>query len=216
MRRGIKHASPIESMLRRDVQWYFNPPHASHRGGAWEKMIRSVRNILRALLGTEIVNDVTLLTIMTEVEKILNDRPLTKLSEDPKDLEALTPNHLLLSHRNHCLAPGDFSTASADKYTRCWRQAQYLSNIFWRRWVDEYLLSLQERQKWFRPHRNLAVGDVVLITDQHSPRGQWPMAIVEEVIADRDGDVRQATLRTARCTLTRDIRKLCLLETASV
>ena len=162
------------------------------------------------------MNDETLLTIMTEVEKILNDRPLTKLSEDPKDLEALTPNHLLLSHRNHCLAPGDFSTASADKYTRCWRQAQYLSNIFWRRWVDEYLLSLQERQKWFRPHRNLAVGDLVLITDQHSPRGQWPMAIVEEVIADRDGDVRQATLRTARCTLTRDIRKLCLLETASV
>ena len=75
------------------------------------------------------MNDETLLTIMTEVEKILNDRPLTKLSEDPKDLEALTPNHLLLSHRNHCLAPGDFSTASADKYTRSWRQAQYLRAI---------------------------------------------------------------------------------------
>ena len=205
-----------ESMRRRDVQWYFNPPHASHRGGVWERMIRSVRKILRALLGTQIVNDETLLTSMTEVEKILNDHPLTKLSEDPKDLEALTPNHLLLSHRNHCLAPGDFSTASADKYTRSWRQAQYLSNIFWRRWVDEYLLSLQERQKWFRPHRNLAVGDLVLITDQHSPRGQWPMAIVEELIADRDGDIRQATVRTARCTLTRDIRKLCLLEAASV
>ena len=205
-----------ESMRRRDVQWHFNPPYASHRGGAWERMIRSVRRILRALLGTQIVNDETLLTIMTEVEKILNDRPLTKLSEDPKDLEPLTPNHLLLSHRNHCLAPGDFSTASADKYTRCWRQAQYLSNIFWRRWVDEYLLSLQERQKWFRPHRNLAVGDLVLITDQHSPRGQWPMGIVEEVMADRDGDVHQATVRTARCILTRDIRKLCLLEAASV
>ena len=129
-------------MRRGDVQWYFNHPYASHQGEAWERMIRSVRRILRALLGTQIVNDETLLTIMTEVEKILNDRPLTKLSEDPMDLEPLTPSHLLLSHRNHCLAPGDLSTASADKYTRCWRQAQYLSNIFWRRWVDEYLLSL--------------------------------------------------------------------------
>ena len=179
-------------------------------------MIRFVRKILRALLGPQIVNDETLLTIMTEVEKIRNDHPLTKLSEDPKYLEALTPDYLLLSHRNHCLAPRNFSTASADKDTRCWRQAQYLSNIFWRRWVDEYLLSVQERQKWFRPHRNLAVGDLVLITDHYSPRGQWPMAIVEEVIADCDGDVRQATVRTARCTLTRDIQKLCLLEAASV
>ena len=160
-------------------------------------MIRSVRRILRAPLGTQIVNDETLLTIMADVEKILHDRPLTKLNEDLKDLEPLTLNHLLLSHRNHCLAPGDFSTVSADKCTRCWRQAQRLSNIFWRRWADEDLLSLQERQKWFRPHRNLAVGDLVLIADQHSPRGQWPMDIVEEVMADRNGDVRQATVRTA-------------------
>ena len=179
-------------------------------------MIRSVCKIVRALLGTQIVNDETLLTIIIEVETILNDRPLTKLSEDPMDQEALTPNHLLLSYRNHCLAPGDFCTASADKYTRGWRQAQYLSNIFWRRCVDQYLLSLQERQKWFRPHRNLAVGDLVLITDQHSPRGQGLMPIVEEVIADHDRDTSQATVRTARCTLTRDIQKLCLLEAASV
>jgi len=137
--------SPItESMGRRDVQWYFNRPYASHQGGVWERMIQFVHRILRTLLGTQIVNE-TLLTIMTEVEKILHGRPLTKLSEDPKDLKPLTPNHLLLSHRNHWLAPGDFSNASADKYTRCWRQAQYLTNIFWRRWVDGYLLSLQER-----------------------------------------------------------------------
>ena len=50
------------------------------------------------------------------------------------------------------------------------------------------------------------MGDLVLIVDQHSPRGQWPMGIVEEVIADRNGDVRQAKVRTARCIVTRDIR----------
>ena len=72
-----------ESMRRRDVQWYFNPPYASHQGGAWERMILSIR-ILRALLGTQIVNNKTLLTITTEVEKILNNHPLMKLSEDPR------------------------------------------------------------------------------------------------------------------------------------
>ena len=68
----------------------------------------------------------------------------------------------------------------------------------------------------FRPHRNLTVGDLVLITDQHSPRGQWPMGIMEEVMVDRNRHVHQATVKTARCILTRDIRKLCLLEVASV
>ena len=105
-----------ESLRKRSIQWYFNPPQASHQGGVWERMIRSVRKILRALLGNQIVNDETLLTVMAEVEKILNDRPLTRLSEDPNDLEPLTPNHLLLSHRNACVAPGNFSTASTDKY----------------------------------------------------------------------------------------------------
>lgn len=204
-----------ESLRKRSIQWYFNPPQASHQGGVWERMIRSVRKILRALLGNQIVNDETLLTVMAEVEKILNDRPLTRLSEDPNDLEPLTPNHLLLSHRNACVAPGNFSTASTDKYKKCWRQAQYLSNIFWRRWVDEYLLSLQERQKWIRPRRNVAVGDLVLIADEHSPRGQWPMGVVEEVTPDRYGAVRQATVRTARAILKRDIRKICLLLEAA-
>ena len=115
----------------------------------------------------------------------------------------------------HVLPPGNFSTASTDKYTKCWRQAQYLSNIFWRRWVDEYLLFLQERQKWIRPRRNVAVGDLVLIADEHSPRGQWPMGVVEEVTPDRYGAVRQATVRTARAILKRDIRKICLLLEAA-
>ena len=116
---------------------------------------------------------------------------------------------------NHCLAPWDFPTTSAYKYTRCWRQAQYLSNTFWWIWVDEFLPALQKKQKWFRPYRNLAVGDLVLIADQHCPRGQWQMATVEEVMADCNGHLHQATVRTARCTLTRDIRTLCLIEAAS-
>lgn len=35
-------------------------------------------------------------TFLCEVEPILNDRPITISSMDPNNLEALTPNHLLL------------------------------------------------------------------------------------------------------------------------
>jgi hypothetical protein len=83
---------------------------------------------------------------------------------DPRDLHALTPNHLLLTQSNQPLPPGVFS--KADIYSkRRWRQVQYLVDIFWKRWIREYIPSLQRRQKWLQPKRNVTVGDIVLLVD---------------------------------------------------
>ena len=47
--------------LQRDAKWIFNPPAASHmRGpgvGVWERMIRSIRRIIKATLKEQLVND---------------------------------------------------------------------------------------------------------------------------------------------------------------
>ena len=55
----------------------FNPPGAGHMGGAWEGMIRSVRQILEALLKEQVVYDEELHTVLTEATNILSSRPLT-------------------------------------------------------------------------------------------------------------------------------------------
>ncbi len=85
-----------QSLLQHNIKWIFNPPFGSHFGGVWEGCIRTIRKILSAVLNQQHVDDECLMTIMCEVESIMNSRPLTKVSDDPKDLEALTPNHLLL------------------------------------------------------------------------------------------------------------------------
>ena len=92
-------------LLRKNIQWYFNPPLASHQGGVWERLICSARRILHAMIGEQLVNEETLTTFLVEVEKILNSRPITRVSSDPNDLEALTPNHILLLRQNPCSAP---------------------------------------------------------------------------------------------------------------
>ena len=199
-----------DRMCERGVTWHFNAPHASHTGGVWERMIRSIRSILRHLLKDQPVNDETLLTFLAEVEKILNDRPLTKTSNSPQDLEALTPNMLLLNRPSNCYPPGELH--DADRYNKRWKQAQYLSNVFWKRWIKEYLPLLQERQKWLMPQRNLAVGDLILVVDDNASRGRWSKGIVEKVFPDRFGIVRQVIVRTATARLHRDVRKLVLLE----
>ena len=204
--------SSIHEFLRqKNITWKFNPPTASHMGGVWERMIRSVRKILRALLGEQLISDESLRTMMTEVQSILNSRPLTPVSSDPKDLEPITPNHLLLLRSNANFPPGIFS--KEDMYTRRrWRQVQYLSNVFWKRWLKEYLPTLQERKKWLKPRRCLSVGDLVLIVDENVHRGRWPLARVIEVFQGKDGFVRSAKVRTSLATFVRPVTKLCFLE----
>ena len=86
---------------------------------------------------------------MCEVEAIVNGRPITKISDDPKDCEALTPNHLLLLRSGPVLPPA--ALVKEDQYSNRWRQVQYLADVFWCRCLGEYLPSLQQRQKWNAP-----------------------------------------------------------------
>ena len=95
-----------------------------------------------------------------------------------------------------------------------WRQAQYLADIFWKRWIREYLHvpTLQVRKKWLKKRPKLAVGDYVLLVDENCPRGRWPKGVIQEVFPDRHRVDRHVTVKTATMSLRRDIRKLCLLE----
>ena len=203
-------------LLQKHITWTSNPPYGSHYGGIWERCIRSIRGILRVLLKEQVIDDEGLHTILCEVEALLNGRPITKVSDDPKDLHALTPNHLLLTQSNQPLPPGVFH--KADVYSkRRWRQVQYLVDIFWKRWIREYIPILQKRQKWLQPKRNVAVGDLVLLTDSSMPRNMWLMGKVVKIVPDKKGLVRRVQVRTKSSVLERPIDKLVLLlETDSV
>ena len=77
-------------LVQRNVRWTFNPPKASHHGGVWERCIRTVRKVLNALTKDQELDDERLTTLMCEVEANVNNRPITKVSDDPKDLQAFT------------------------------------------------------------------------------------------------------------------------------
>ncbi|KAG5453295.1 hypothetical protein CSKR_204045 [Clonorchis sinensis] len=154
-------------LLEHECDWVFSVPKASHRGGIWERLIRSIRRILRALLGDRLVDDETLQTTLTEIEKILNDRPLVKLTSDPNDYAALTPNHLLLLSAN----PAEAShRVDSRNLTKAWRHANHLADLFWNRWIKEYLPTLQTISKWLKQGRSLNEGDLVLLGDLDTQR----------------------------------------------
>lgn len=180
--------------------WVFNPPHASHMGGAWERMIGVSRRILDSMLQqispSRLTHEV-LSTLMAEVTGIVNSRPLVPISTDPDSPFLLTPA-MLLTQKGHTLLPppGDFKETNLHRQQ--WRRVQHLANTFWNRWRREYLSTLQSRSKWQEERRNLREGDVVLLKDAQSKRNEWPMALVTKTFPGSDKRVRTVELRVAR------------------
>lgn len=68
-------------------------------GGSWERLIRSAKDALRVVLKQRSPKEEILATLLTEVENIVNSRPLTHALVRHHDPEALTPNHFLWAHR---------------------------------------------------------------------------------------------------------------------
>lgn len=188
----------VKQMADRRCIFQFNPPYASHFGGVWERMIRTVRNVLSGLLQdhtTRLTSDV-LATLFCEVAAIVNNRPLCVESlEDSTALAPLTPNHLLTLKAESVLPPpGQFG--KNDLYAKKrWRRIQYLTEQFWSRWRKEYLSTLQPRTKWYLKKDSVQVGTVVLLVDDSAPRGIWKLARIEEVFPSGDGLVRSVRLR---------------------
>ena len=197
-----------DEMLVEGISWHFIPPQAPHMGGVWERMVRGVKSAFRALLTHRLLTDEELLTFMTEAEKIVNDRPLTTVSSDPKDVTPLTPSDLLLLRGNSCR-----SQIAGDNPLRTrWAVVQALGNSFYERFLSEYLPSLQERTKWTADQRQLKVNDVVLVVDPSLPRGQWPLGLVVEPLVSEDGRVRAARVKFRGQVLRRPAAQLVFLE----
>ena len=201
-----------DELSSRRIQWTFIPPAASHMGGVWERLVSSVKRALRTVLGRQCVSEDVLHTVLTEVEYMLNSRPLTYSSGDVRDPEPLTPNHFLLGMPQAAVSPGVFGDKEVMSRSK-WRQSQALAELMWKRWQKEYLPLLLPRKKWNTEVDNLAEGDVVLMAEDDSPRGFWPLARVTEVIPGEDGRVRSVRVQTAsKSVYHRPVSKICLIE----
>ena len=175
--------------------------------GIWERMVRGEKTALKAIIGSQTVIDTVLQTLLTEVERILKGRALTANLEDPNDLQPLTPAHFLWQRRTDCLPPGVFEKADA-YHMKKWRQVQLLADLFWKRWLREYLPTLHNRSKWHKAPTDLKPNALVLLVDDNIPRGRWNLGRILETYRDPDGLVRVAK----DAVYMRPIQKLCLLE----
>ncbi|XP_063390115.1 uncharacterized protein LOC134675735 [Cydia fagiglandana] len=210
--RSLHDNSVVEYATNHKIDWRFIPPASPFMGGAWERLVRTVKAALRSCLTNQPLKEEVLSTLLLEAESIVNSRPLTYVPSSPDAPEALTPFHFILGSSS--VVPWTTSLTDADLSRRCdWRRTLRLADQFWARWLREYLPTLRARG----PNNNslnLSEGDVVLIADPTLPRGLWPLGTVAKVYLGPDGAVRVADVHTRGGVLRRPARKLILMEAA--
>ena len=200
-----------EEMINRGIDWKFSPPGGSHFGGSYERLVASCKRALLAVLGGRAVSDEVLLTVIKEIANILNSRPITRVSTDPTEEGPLTPNHFILGcHHPH--APPDAETAFDGLSRRHWKQAQFIIDQWWRRWMREYVPELIARDKWQQHTRQMRVGDEVVVIDENNRRGHWPRGFVTKTFPGDGGVIRRVAVKIGRSELIRPVIKLCLVS----
>lgn len=192
------------------VKFNFNPPSAPHMGGAWERLVRSVKVGLRCTIGDQTLNEETLRATLIEIEMVINSRPLTYVQTDENSHEALTPNHFLLGHSSGVKPIGNM-TDDPEILKKEWKRQQLLLQHFWQRWTNEYLPEIARRTKWFDQAKQLQIGDVVAVVNSTIPYS-WQLGRVIEITQSKDGNVRQARIQTSTGILRRPASKLAVLE----
>ncbi|XP_055622523.1 uncharacterized protein LOC129766091 [Toxorhynchites rutilus septentrionalis] len=206
-----KHHEEIRIQCAQDgINWHFIPPSAPHFGGLWEAAVRSAKKHLLRILGRSSVSYEDFTTLLAQVEGCLNSRPLTSLTDDPTDLQPLTPAHFLVGSSLQALPDQQYTCIPSNRLAH-WQQIQQQLQNFWRRWHLEYLAQLQARVKNWHPPVNIEPGRLVIIVDENQPSMKWKMARIHQVHPGNDGIVRVVTLRTSSGYLKRPVTKICLL-----
>ncbi|GBM67066.1 hypothetical protein AVEN_74810-1 [Araneus ventricosus] len=77
------------------IHWTFIVERAPWWGGFYERLVKTVKEPLHKILGKALLTFEELSSILSEIEVIVNNRPLTYVENDPGEPEPLTPAHFL-------------------------------------------------------------------------------------------------------------------------
>ncbi|KAH0807440.1 hypothetical protein GEV33_015351 [Tenebrio molitor] len=199
--------------LNSNTSFNFIPARSPHFGGLWERAIQSVKRHLKRVLGDASITYEEFYTLLTRVEACLNSRPIIPLSQDPNDLEALTPGHFLIGAPLTAASEIDITSIRSNRLSR-WQRIQQIQQHFWKRWQREYLSQLQKRPKGQQVAQpNVSVGMLVVLVGDNLPPLQWRLGRVVEVHPGADNIVRVVSIKTISGVDKRAIKKVCVLPT---
>lgn len=215
-----------EFLAERKMIWKNIIPKAPWNGGVYERLIGLTKRAMKRAIGRKLLWERELITLVAEVESILNTRPLTYVNFDDciilRPIDFILPNaHLIMPAKNKN-EMDDFiphKLDSREKLIQYWSNTLKALDAFWEIWKEEYLNTLKERAQ--REHssprdvvkRTPHEGEIVLLNEPEIPRGMWKLARIREIKTGKDGEVRSVSIELPKGKiLNRPVNMLYPLE----
>ena len=111
--KNLKHDKITTYFNKHQIEWQFNTPLSPWMRGCWE--------------------------VICEVEYIVNNHPLLPISDDINDYDVLTPNNFLLGYKSRDFNIRNGMQTEQIDYRQKWKQVQNTANMYWNRWLKEYM-----------------------------------------------------------------------------
>lgn len=211
--------------IEKGLTWVFGPADSPWHQGAVESLVKSAKRAIHFAIHNQRLSAPEVLTVFSEAANLLNERPIGFRPGKDADINILTPNSLLLG-RADATNPGAF-VSNVEALSSRYHLVEAVINQFWKNWTELYAPTLVTHTKWKKSERNLRPGDVVLVADKNTFRGEYRLGLVKEVHTGLDGKVRQVSLsyknfkvgektheyRGAKdVVVTRSVQRLALLD----
>ena len=175
------------------TKWHTIPTDSQHFNGCAESMVRSTKKQLTASMKEKSFTKGELDTLLSNIAHIINSRPLMKKAgEDPLSGGPITPLHLLGGRCTINIPMVNMD--SSPKLTKRLKFIEETTQEFWKKWFHQVFEQLVPSYKWKTEHRNVQVGDIVLLRESNQLRGEYKLAKVTEANPSEDGKVRRIKL----------------------
>ncbi|XP_062713787.1 uncharacterized protein LOC134290629 [Aedes albopictus] len=202
--------SIVRGAVEDDIEFRFIPARSPNFGGLWEAAVKSFKGHFKRTIGDRVLQYDEMITVLPQVEAILNSRPLTPVSNDPLDFEALTPGHFLVQRPLTAVPEPSLEDLQRNRLSM-WQQAQDYVQQIWTKWSTQFLSDLHNRTKWTRKRDNISVGTLVLLKEDKLPPLRWKLGRVIQIHPGSDGNIRVVTVKAQDGEYQRAISKICVL-----
>ncbi|GFX62289.1 pro-Pol polyprotein [Trichonephila clavipes] len=174
-----------EFLTNESIEWNFIPPRSPNHGGLLEAGVKEFKFHLKRVVGNAHLTLEEFITILCEIEAVLNSRPLTPLTSNFDDFETLTPGHFLVGRPLTSIVEAQITNINENQLSR-WERVKKITQHIYKLWKRDYLNNLQERHKWKFNKNNVSVGTLVLIKDENLPSTKWSTGRITEIFPGTD------------------------------